>query len=258
VIHSAGAKKGLLLEDYLKVNAAGTRNLIEEVISSNPGLKKFVFLSSMAAMGPAIEGKASCENDRCSPITYYGISKLKGEEVVLEYLNKIPVTILRPPAVYGPKDEDIYSLFKAVKYGIKPIFGFRTRYINLCYVEDLADAVILSLSSPVSGGKTYIIGDVKDYSWEEIQEEAASVLKIKAFKVRIPAALLFTAGFIAETVSRVTGKTGIISRQKFKEMLEEWRCDITKAKTELGFTPKYTMKEGIKKTVNWYKDNGWL
>ena len=258
VFHTAGVKKGFSKEDFLAVNYNGTKNLIEEVYRENPNVKKFVYISSMAVMGPSLDGKPICENNECKPISYYGESKLKGEEAVLSFSKKIPVTIIRPPAIYGPRDEDIYSIFKAVKLKVKPIFGFKRRYISLCYIKDLIEGTILTIKTDKSNGNIYIISDDKVYTWQEILDQIAMVLNVKSFTVKIPISLVFTSAYISELIARVSNTSTIFTRQKAKEMICDWHCDISKAKNELGFIPKYDISKGVPETAKWYKENSWL
>lgn len=257
VIHTAGLKKGISKDDFIRVNYLGTKNLIKEAYNENPHIKKFIYISSMAVMGPSMDGKPICESNLCRPISYYGESKLKGEEAVLKFEDKVPVTILRPPAIYGPRDEDIYAMFKAVKLGIKPEFGFKQRFISLCYVGDLINAIVLSLKYENVNG-TYIIADENIYRWKEIQNKIAKVLNVRSFTIKIPVSVVFTSAFLSELVARVTNKSTIFTRQKVKELTGHWACDISKAKNELKFKPEYDLHRGVTETVKWYKENKWL
>ncbi|MFH1825088.1 MAG: NAD-dependent epimerase/dehydratase family protein [Candidatus Firestonebacteria bacterium] len=258
VFHTAGLKKGWTKEDFLDVNYIGTKNLVEIIYKENPNIKKFVYISSLAVMGPSLDGKSINESNECKPVTYYGESKLRGEEAVLEFSKKIPVTIIRPPAIYGPRDEDIYSMFKAVKLKIKPIFGFKKRHISLCYVKDLIEGVILSTKTDKSNGRIYIIADDKIYAWKEILDEMAKTLEVKAFTIKIPVSVIFTSAYLSELVASVLNTSTIFTRQKVKEMIGDWPGDISKARNELGFVPEYDLHTGISETIKWYKENKWL
>jgi len=258
VFHAAALKHSSRKSEYLRVNLQGTENLLKIVEKEAVELKKFIFLSSMAVMGYSIREKPLCESDECRPLTFYGESKLRAEKAVLEYKNKFPVTILRPPAVYGPKDEDIYAMFKAVKAGFRPVFGLGEKYISLIYVSDLVEAMLLSALAPKADGKAFIVSEDRCYTWKEIQDTLASILGVKAFTIKIPGAVLFTAAFFAEMFSKTTGVDLLLTTQKVKELTGDWVCDVSLAKKELGFSPYYSMEKGMIETVKWYKENKWL
>jgi len=259
VFHPAALVKAKNKEDFYKVNYLGTKNLIELCFKINPLIKRFVYVSSQAAVGPSKEGQALNENDIPSPVTEYGKSKLLGEEAVLEYKDKIPVTIIRPPAIYGPRDKDILLFFKAVKNGIKPLFGGRENHFSLVYVKDLVQGIILAAESEKAIGQIYFIADEKPYSYGEAEETIQKTLNVKALTVRIPIPILTVFAFISELACRIKGKTPSFNLERVKQFKQKfWVCDVSKAKNELGFSARYSLEEGIKETAQWYKENGWL
>ena len=259
VLHVAGVTKAKSREEYFKANYQGTKNLIEVCVEDNPQIKRFVYVSSQAAVGPGKDGQPLDETSPCNPITDYGKSKLEGERIVLEYSSKLPVTIIRPPAVYGPRDSDILGFFKVANKGLKTLFGKGESYLSLCYIEDLVDGIILAAESPKAIGQIYFIADDQSYSWREAFGIIAKVLNKKTITLRIPNAFLFTIAFISENIFRLLGKPAVVNVQKVREITQKyWLCDVSKAKKELGFSPKYKLEEGAKKTVRWYKERGWL
>jgi len=259
VFHVAGLTKAKNREEYLKANYRGTKNLIEVCVKDNPQIRRFVYVSSQAAVGPGKDGQPLDENSPCNPITDYGKSKLEGEKIVLEYSSKLPVTIIRPPAVYGPRDSDILGFFRVANKGLKTLFGRGESYISLCYVEDLAEGIILAAESPKAMGQIYFITDDQNYSWREAFGIIARVLDKKVITLRIPNIFLFTVAFISENIFRLLGKPAVFNVQKVRELTQKyWLCDVSKAKKELGFSPKYKLEEGARKTVRWYKEKGWL
>jgi dihydroflavonol-4-reductase len=246
-------------EEYLKVNYKGTKNLIEACIEDNPQIKRFVYISSQAAVGPGKNEQPLDETSPCNPITDYGKSKLKGEEIVLEYSSKLPVTIIRPPALYGPRDSDFLIIFRIVNKGLKTLLGKGESYVNLCYIEDLIHGIILAAENPKAIGQIYFIADDQIYARREIPEIMAKVLGKNAITLKVPNALLFTVAFISENIFRLLGKPTLLNVQKVREISQRyWLCDVSKAKKELGFSPQYHLEEGARKTVRWYKEEGWL
>jgi nucleoside-diphosphate-sugar epimerase len=259
VFHVAGLTKAKTEEEYFKANYEGTKNLLEACVKDNPQVKRFVYISSQAAVGPGKDEKPLDETAPCNPITDYGKSKLEGERIVLEFSSKLPVTVIRPPAVYGPRDPDILSFFKVANKGFKTLFGKEESYLSLCYIEDLIDGIILAAESPKGIGQIYFVADDRIYSWREAFGIIAKVLNKRTITLRIPNIFLFTMAFIAENIFRLLGKPTVINIQKVREITQKyWVCDVSKAKKELGFSPKYKLEEGAKKTVRWYKERGWL
>lgn len=259
VFHVAGLTKAKSQEEYFRANYWGTKNLIEACVEDNPQIRRFVYVSSQAAVGPGKDGQPLNENSLCNPITDYGKSKLEGEKIVLEYSSKLPVTIIRPPAVYGPRDSDILGFFKVANKGFRTLFGRGESYISLCYVEDLAEGIILAAESPKAIGQIYFIADDQNYSWREAFGIIACVLDKEVITLRIPNAFLFTVAFILENIFRLLGKPALVNMQKVREITQKyWLCDVSKAKKELGFSPQYKLEEGARKTVGWYKEKGWL
>jgi len=259
VFHAAGLTKAKSREEYFKANYQGTKNLLEVCVENNPQIKKFIYISSQAAVGPGENKLPLDETSPCNPITDYGKSKLIGEKIVLEYSSRLPVTIIRPPAVYGPKDPDILGFFKVANKGLKTLFGKGESYFSLCYIEDLIDGTILAAESSKAIGQIYFIADDQIYSWREAFQIISKVLNKKTITLRIPKAFLYIIAFVSENIARLFGKSTAINMQKIKEITQRyWLCDVSKARRELGFSPQYNLEEGAKKTVRWYKENGWL
>lgn len=255
VYHLAGVVRAVDRETYYRVNFLGTRNLLEVCNKTNRKIKKFVYLSSQAAVGPT---NPNGEGD-CQPITDYGKSKLKGEIVVHNYSDRLPVLIIRAPVIYGPRDKDIYTYFKFLKRRIRPLPGKGEGYVNILYVGDLVEGMILAAENESSSGETYFIADERSYSWKEAADKAAQALGVKAIKINIPRWLISASAFLSELSSEITHKPVLIDRQKAKELLHNgWFCDITKAREHLGFKPRVSLEEGLKITASWYKENGWL
>jgi nucleoside-diphosphate-sugar epimerase len=257
IFHLAGLTKACCKDDFYSVNTKGTENIIEAVRRCNEGVKRFVYLSSLSAFGPRVNSNLPSENHKPHPVSDYGKSKLKGEEAVLKYSDTLPVSILRPAAVYGPRDREFFLFFKLIKSGFLPYWG--NGYTSLIYVDDLIDAIILAVEKEESVGKTYFISDGIVYANSEIVNEIASAIGVKVYKIRLPKSFLPTIGFFGEGISKIMGKSTMINRDKVKEfMYTDWICDITKAKNDLCFEPKVGIKVGIKWTADWYRIHKWL
>jgi len=259
VFHLAGAIAAVKEKTYFEVNALGTENLVRACIENNTRLKKFIYLSSQAAAGPCRSGGKKKESDPCEPVSPYGKSKLLGEQLALSHSHELPVVILRPCAVYGPRDKGFYALFKCLSKSIKPCLSDHDQYISICYVQDLVRAILLAAETPTENGEIFFLSDGQDHRMEEISDIFAQAMEISALRLRLPKQMLFGMAFFAECFSRVSGKPCIMSRGKVEEMIQKnWLCDITKARTLLGFEPRISLARGAELAVAWYKKENWL
>ncbi len=142
IYHVAGVTHAKSKIDFYNGNYIATKNLIESCIHNNPKIKRFIYVSSLTAVGPSINGAKVNESTPYHPISDYGISKMMAEYEVLKYRNKIPVSVVRPSAVYGPRDKDWYMYAKSIKNGIQLLIGFSKKYVNLIYIDDLIDGIV--------------------------------------------------------------------------------------------------------------------
>ncbi len=253
VFHLAGLTKACSGDDFFCANTKGTENLIQAVAEKNPKIKRFVYLSSLAAAGPSNNGSPLREDAEPRPVSSYGRSKLEGEKAVLKYKDLIPITILRPSAVYGPRDKDLFVFFKILKKGVFPYWG--KCYYSLLYVDDLVQGIILAAENKKAEGGIYFLSDSKFYTNEEIVKAISSALGTKAIRLRVPKCIMPLFAYIGERIK----KQGIINRDKMNELSHShWICDVKKAREELGFIPKVGIKEGMKWTTDWYRIHRWL
>jgi len=253
IFHLAGLTKAVAEKDFFSANADCTRSLIKVIAQNNPDLSRFVYMSSLAAAGPSLDGVPVNEKLEPRPVSAYGRSKLEGERAVLEYSDRLPVTIIRPPAVYGPRDADFLVMFRMIKNRVFPYWG-EGRY-SMLFVNDLVNGILLSSEHKTAGGKVYYLSDNIVYTNDDIANEIMSALETKAFKLRLPGSLMPLAALIGEKIT----KKGIINSDKIKELrYSNWTCDAGSAMGDLGFRPKITLREGIKWTADWYRIHRWL
>jgi nucleoside-diphosphate-sugar epimerase len=253
VFHLAGLTKASKDEDYYNANVKGTENIINAVLKVNPYIKRFVYLSSLAAAGPSIDGSALTEDSEPMPVSSYGRTKLEGERIVLKHKRDIPITVIRPPAVYGPRDKDLLVFFKLVNSGFAPYWG--KSYYSFIYVEDLINGIILSALNDSAIGEIFFISDSNIYSNDDIIKAIANAVMKKPIKIYIPGFLMTALGFLSQRISGVN----IINPDKIKEIkYPYWICDTKKIKSLLNYEPMVKIDEGFKQTVQWYKINKWL
>jgi nucleoside-diphosphate-sugar epimerase len=259
VFHLAGVTKAVHEKTYFEVNAFGTENLIHACLENNPRIQKFIYLSSQAAAGPCRNGNKKKESDQCKPVSPYGQSKQMGEELAMAHAHELPLLILRPSAVYGPRERDIYTFFKLLSKRIKPCLPSKDQHISLCYVEDIIQAILLAAQVKGSSGEIFFLSDGQDYRLEEIGDIFAQAMGVNAFCIRVPEWMIIGMASFSEYLSKLSGKPPLLNKGKVEEILQRnWVCDITKAKTALGFEPHISLAQGAKLTFEWYKKENWL
>ena len=270
VVHAAGVTKCLHKEDFRRINTEGTMNLVRAIMELKMPLKRFIYISSLSIMGAIREQQPYTEiqeNDTAQPNTAYGKSKLEAEEW-LSRLNKelgarneelLPYVILRPTGVYGPRERDYFMMFKSIKAHTDFAVGYQQQDITFVYVTDVVQAVFLALEKGKTG-RRYFLSDGAVYQSSTfsnlIRKELGNPWWIR---ITAPIWLLRIITFCGEYFGRMTGKVTALNNDKYNIMRQRnWRCDITPAKEELGYEPKVQLEEGVKRSVKWYQENGWL
>jgi nucleoside-diphosphate-sugar epimerase len=213
-----------------------------------------VHVSSLAAVGPSLDGTPVREDDEARPVTHYGKSKLEGERIVRRLVPD--VVIVRPPVVYGPRDTDVFQVLKPLSKGIALQIGSGERWFSAIYVGDLVEGLIAASSAV---GRTYFLANSTPVSWEDLRASATRIMGREARVLRVPEAVAYAAGLGAEVWARITGKAGIISRDKVAEALcPYWTCDTRRAASEICFEARTSLDAGLGLTLAWYRENGWL
>lgn len=262
VVHAAGLTKSLHKNDFFRVNYEGTVNLVHALLAVRMPLRRFIYMSSLSIFG-AIREKQPYqeieETDIPRPNTAYGQSKLKAEQFLDSIGNDFSYIILRPTGVYGPRERDYYMMAKSIKDHVDFAVGYKRQDITFVYVSDVVQAVFLSLDHGKSGRK-YFLSDGEVYQSstfsDYLHEEMGRPWWIR---VKAPIWVLRLITLCGEYIGRATGKMSVLNNDKFNILRQRnWRCDIEPACDELGFTPRVKLREGVAKTVKWYKDNGWL
>ena len=259
VVHLAGAVKAVRREGYFAVNTEGTRNLVEAVRDARPGLKRFVYVSSLAAGGPSRPGEPRNEQDEDRPVTHYGHSKKAAEDIILGYREEIPSVILRPATVYGPADVALLGFFRSVSRGFRARFLWRDLSLSMVYAEDLAGAVVRALVSQLPSGDLFYVSDGREYRLDEVQQEIGTALGFSTRSVPLPRSLLFPVAAVSEIGIRLTGRARFLNWQKIIEAVQPaWTCSPQKLETRTGFRPRYELADGARATAEWYRTRGWL
>jgi nucleoside-diphosphate-sugar epimerase len=262
VIHLAGVTKAVDEAAFRAGNVMPAVNLLEAVKRHNPGIRRFVLVSSLAAAGPAVSAHSGVrETETPHPVSAYGRSKLLGEQLCLQKAGGIPLTIIRPPAVYGPGDRDILEMFQMMQKGFLLSAGDgRTQRFSMVHVDDLVDGMLLAARSETAKGQTYFIASPEPYCWEDIIEAARPAIGFRMLIwVPIPRPLVFALGFVFGAAARLANRPALINLDKTNELVQDyWVCSSEKAFHDLGFTARIPLDKGIRETIAWYREKGWL
>lgn len=260
VFHLAGITKAVRIKEYFSVNVNGTRNICEACAKHARRLKKLVIVSSLAACGPGKGMKPVKGDEGYIPQTPYGKSKFEADRVALSFSEKIPLVILRPGGIYGPRDTDFYQIFKVAKnLGILPHPGLKKKLLNLVYVKDVVKAILLSAEKTLSSGEILLVGDSKNYTWEEVKDVLSEVLGKNLRLLKFPKFLAYPPALFLQGISLITGKPYPLNLSRIPEFLaDNWGMEITKTREKLGYAPSFDLKEGLKLTIKWYEERRML
>jgi nucleoside-diphosphate-sugar epimerase len=259
VFHIGGVTKAKDKRAYYLGNHETTRRLLAAVRSFNPGIRRFVLASSLTAVGPGTGSAPVDETTPYHPITTYGRSKMEAEKECLANIPSIPLTIVRPPAVYGPRDRDVFEFFNSINKHFLPLSGFGRKILSFVHAYDLVDGIIAAAENPKATGQIYFISNDEVYDWEMLGNAANKVLHKWVIKARVPHAVLYAIAGMSEFAARARGKAALMNLEKARDGVQaNWLCSPRKALDELGFRTKLSLEEGTAITIEWYKKNGWL
>ena len=261
VVHAAGVTKCLDKQDFHRINTEGTQHLVRVLLALQMRIKRFVYISSLSIMGAIREQQPYTEileSDVAKPNTAYGKSKLEAEKW-LATVKDLPYVILRPTGVYGPRERDYFMMAKSIQSHTDFAVGYKQQDITFVYVTDVVQAVFLACEKGVTGRK-YFLSDGEVYQSSTfsnlIRKELGNPWWIR---ITAPIWVLRVVTFVGEYVGRLTGKVTALNNDKYNIMRQRnWRCDIEPARKELGYEPKVKLEEGVRRSIQWYKDNKWL
>lgn len=256
VVHLAGLTAARSRAALFTTNAGGTRAVVDAVRTSGAGVRRFVFVSSLAAAGPAAEGIPPSTGDEARPVSDYGRSKLDGEAPV----RALPRawTILRPPAVYGPRDTEFLRLFRIARHGIAPVFGDGSQQLSMVFVGDLATAIVDCLESASAPG-AYYPAHREITTTRALVEGIAAALGVSARIVPIPRALVRPMLWISGSAARLSGRATLLGPDKAGEILATaWTCSPAPLEACTGWRATIPLTEGLRRTAQWYRTAGWL
>ncbi len=259
VFHVAGVTKARSLSSYMRANTLGTLNLLKACTKMKKPPQRVIVLSSLAAWGPNTPSCPRGETEPCCPVSHYGLSKARAEDLACTFASELPLVILRPTAVYGPRDKDVLAFFRMVKKGWFINLGAQDRYICMIHVRDLVRAMLLAAMAHVPSGSIYPVSDGEVHTWGQVAQILAKIMEVDIKVLRVPLFVAWSAALVSEAFSWAFGLPPLYNREKLKEMLQPgWTCSIEKSKVELGFQPTISLQEGLKETYIWYRQMGWI
>lgn len=259
VFHLAGTLFAGSEEEYIQGNIRSANRMIDAALRYKDSIKRFVYVSSIIAAGASSNEQPMRESDPCTPFSWYGKSKYEAEKYILAYGGQFPVTIVRPGAVYGPRDYAMFASFKLSRTGINIVLGERNKQGSVIHVHDLAKGILAASLSDKSVGEVYFLAHEKTMRQEEFGETVIKAMGKKPFDIVIPYFVLKIASGLSEIYSKLRGVKPILNHQKLLELKEPYIvCSCEKAKRDFGFSASIPLEEGVKSTLQWYRENHWL
>jgi len=259
VFHVAGTTKALSSAEYYRGNLEATRKLLRACEERGAPLPRLIHVSSLAAAGPSPDARGLSEDAEPRPLSHYGKSKLAAECAVRDSALGSSAVIVRPPVVYGPGDTDVLEVFRSVSRGLMLRIGRGESLFSFIYASDLAEALLAAALCPGAAGETFFAASAEPVSWLQFGAQAAAAMNRRFRTIAAPAALAFAAAWGAEIVSKWRGTPGILSRDKVREArCRYWVCQTSRARERLSFTARTSLQDGIRNTLSWYRNAGWL
>ena len=261
VVHVAGLTRARDQATLDRANVDGTRALLAAAREHAPDARVLA-TSSLEAMGPneirdGVPVPAT-ESDAVRPVSMYGVSKARMEDVIRREFADLGVTVVRPPAVYGPREADLYEMVKGAARGLFPVVGDgETPRLSMVYVGDLVRGMADLLESERAVGETYFVG-TPGVSWAEVRAALESALGRRTVRLPVPGPVIRAAGALAERVGGAFGTLPPLTADKAEAARHDWICDSAKARAAVGYQPQTTLADGMAETVRWYRAHGWL
>ncbi len=256
VIHCAGLTRGSR-EALFAANHAGTAALLDACLQqSDP--PRFILCSSQAAAGPGTLSRPRAEEDPPEPTSDYGRSKLAAEREVGRHAERLETVVLRPGAVYGPRDEDTLTFFRMAARGVVVVPGWRRRLLQVVHVRDVARALVDAIRTSRGVGHAYFIAHPEVLSWGDLTTRIARAVGRRVVPLRVPSPVL-TAAAAAAQFAGAGRRAGQIDRRRARDIVERaWTCRVDRAMAELAWSPQYDSERGLHETAAWYRKQGWL
>jgi 2-alkyl-3-oxoalkanoate reductase len=255
VYHVAGVVAARSEADFMAANRDGTRNLVEALGLTGTG--RLVFVSSMAAAGPTIKGRPLRGDEAPRPVTAYGRSKLAAEQAVTA--SALPWTIVRPPMVYGPRDQEVLKVFRLARLGVAPVLGDGSQELSAVHGGDLAEGLIAAGTTAAAAGRTYYACHPEVFTGADMARAVGRAMGKSPAVIRVPATIGRGVLMLTEAAARLTGHTTILTADKANEFFQPaWTGDPTPLMRDTGWQAAHDLRSGLEETYRWYRTAGWL
>jgi nucleoside-diphosphate-sugar epimerase len=272
VFHLAGVIAARNRAEYFRSNAEGTGNLARAIEDANAeapagrGVRRVVYVSTLAAGGCADTRSGRSEIDDDRPVSTYGESKRAGETALLERATNFKPVIIRPPLVYGPKDTATFLLVKTVAKRLVPKFptksGDGEKWYSVIHAKDLVEAIVslgLAPDEALSPGDVFYVSSGEEISSSRMMATMAESLGVRTWTVPVPMVALRALAKAGDWAARLRGRPSVVNSDKLNEVLPDyWTCSNRKLIEKTGWRPKILFEEGMRDAVAWYRNNGWI
>ena len=258
VVHAAGVTLAASRGEFLRLNVDGSVRLLSAALALSPRLTRFVYVSSQAAMGPSPAGACLEEDAPRQPISAYGESKSLAEAALARFADRVPITFVRPPWVYGPRDRHTLAYFQLAARGVRLVVGARSRY-SIVHAADLADGIRLAAESTLPGARAYFFTDGDGRTSEDLSRIIADAAGRRTVRVPVPVAVVAVVAAANELAGAVVRRPPFIGWRKLGEVRNPcWVVSDRRAREELGYRPAIATERGMADTAAWYRAEGWL
>jgi nucleoside-diphosphate-sugar epimerase len=248
---------GLPIETYRAVNATAVGVLIEA--AARGGVRRVVHCSTVGVHGD-VEGPPANEDAALKPGDIYQETKLEGERIAREAGARtgVEVTIARPTGIYGPGDRRLLKLFRGVARRRWITLGNGEIYYHLTYIDDLVDGFRLCGEHPAAANRTYILAGGEVTTLNALVARVAEVAGVPAPRLHLPVWPVWIAGAACEALCTPFGIEPPLYRRRVDFFTKSRAFDIARARRELGYAPRVDLRDGITRTLHWYREHGWL
>ncbi|MCG8450729.1 MAG: NAD-dependent epimerase/dehydratase family protein [Pirellulales bacterium] len=270
VFHVAGRVRALNHEQFEKDNVGGTRHVMEAAAAQAES-PTVVYVSSLAAGGPSRRDTPRRESDDDQPISDYGRSKQAAERAAATFADEVPLSVVRPPIIFGGADRASLKIFRGVRtFRVHPVPGYRKFPVSLVHVTDLCDAMVriaqqgervclASGDSAQPGQGIYYVAAERTISYGELGKLVGQALGYRAIALPIPRAVFWVIGGAMEVVGQVRREPRMLNLDKIREAVAPgWVCSDEKLRRALGYQPAASLEQRFTETADWYREHGWL